>query len=214
MNWYAKFTHAIAGIMTTLAGFYAVSQSFRDWVAALTALYAAHVPHVLQPVPALMLALYMWYRKPESQKASAPAATDVAAKIGSSVLCITVLSSAVLLSGCSSLEKQAYKIAVGAKAFTQNISAKHPECGSRDTSGLWVPSGSPAGVCVSISKAIAAKDLLIDAAEIYCAGPEFEAGGACNAPTDKTLKEQLIAKVQAAIHDYEQTEADLRAALK
>ena len=65
-----------------------------------------------------------------------------------------------------------------------------------------------------IDKGIAAKDLLIDAAEAYCAGADFETGGACNVPTSKTIKAQLAAKVQAAITGYEQAETDIRALIK
>ena len=116
----------------------------------------------------------------------------------------------VFITGCSSLEHQAYNAIVGAKAFTQSISAQHPECGTRDANGHWVPSSSTAGVCVSLAKGIEAKDLLIDAAEEYCAGTDFQNGGPCDSPTDKTLKNQLASKVQAALQNYAQTEADIR----
>lgn len=62
----SKFTHTIAGIMATLAGFYAFSDGFRTWIAQLVALYSAHVPHILQPVPALAFALWSWYRNSQS----------------------------------------------------------------------------------------------------------------------------------------------------
>jgi len=135
-----------------------------------------------------------------------PAGTTVAALLAFALITLT---------GCSSLERTAYNIIVGSKAFTQNISDKHPECGTRDASGHWVPDpNNHAGVCVALAKGIAAKDVLIDAAEEYCAGPDFISGGACNAPTSKTVKDQLAAKVQAAITGYEQTETDIRALLK
>jgi hypothetical protein len=118
------------------------------------------------------------------------------------------------LTGCSSLEHQAYNVIVASKAFTKSISDKHPECGTRDVNGRWVSGGNQAGVCVALSKGIAAKDLLIDAAEEYCAGSDFETGGACNAPTSQTIKSQLVSKVKAAISGYEQAEMDLRAAIK
>jgi len=123
------------------------------------------------------------------------------------LLCVTMLG----LAGCSSLERQAYNVIVGSKAFTVSISAKHPECGTRDANGKWVADpNNHAAVCVAITKGIAAKDLLIDAAEEYCASADFDTGGACNPPSSKTLKDQLAAKVQAAITGYEQTEADIR----
>lgn len=130
--------------------------------------------------------------------------------IGGSVamLCCIAL---IGLTGCSSLERQAYNVIVGSKAFTVSISAKHPECGTRDANGVWQTAGNKAAVCVAIDKGISAKDLLIDAAEEYCSGSDFETGGACNAPTSKTIKAQLAAKVQAAITGYEQAETDIRA---
>jgi hypothetical protein len=124
------------------------------------------------------------------------------------LLCVAMIG----LTGCSSLERQAYNVIVGSKAFTKSFSDKHPECGTRDANGKWVADpNNHAAVCVAITKGIAAKDLLIDAAEEYCASADFDTGGACNPPTSKTLKDQLAAKVQAAITGYEQAETDLRA---
>lgn len=134
--------------------------------------------------------------------------------IGGSLTALMLCFALIALTGCSSLERQAYNIIVGSKAFTQNISAKHPECGTRDVNGIWQSAHNSAGVCSAIDKGIAAKDLLIDAAEAYCAGADFETGGACNVPTSKTLKDQLAAKVQAAIQGYEQSETDIRALIK
>jgi hypothetical protein len=102
MNTYTKFTHAVAGLITVLSGFYAVSQQFRDWVAALAALYAAHVPTILQPIPPLALALYMWYRNsqnnPNQPKTPPPAVTSVLTL--TSVLSIALVLM-TFLTGCS-----------------------------------------------------------------------------------------------------------------
>ncbi|HEX3584400.1 MAG TPA: hypothetical protein VH024_00280 [Candidatus Angelobacter sp.] len=148
-----------------------------------------------------------------SPAASSPSDSTLA-KIGTTSLLCLSLGAIVLLTGCSSLERQAYNVIVGSKAFTQDISAQHPECGTRDVNGIWVSAHNSAGVCVALDKGIAAKDLVIDASEEYCAGTDFITGGACNAPTSKTVKDQLAAKVQAAITGYEQTETDLRSLLK
>jgi hypothetical protein len=124
------------------------------------------------------------------------------------LLCVALIG----LTGCSSLERQAYNVIVGSKAFTKSFSDKHPECGTRDANGKWIADlNNQATVCVAIKKGIAAKDLLIDAAEEYCASSDFDTGGACNPPSSKTLKDQLAAKVQAAITGYQQAETDLRA---
>jgi hypothetical protein len=54
---------------------------------------------------------------------------------------------------------------------------------------------------------------MIDVTELYCAGPDFETGGACNPPKDKGVQAQLVAKVKFAIQNYEQTETDLKSLL-
>lgn len=144
-----------------------------------------------------------------SGAASNPGSGNTTVRSGvAMLLCVAMIG----LTGCSSLERQAYNVIVGSKAFTKSFSNKHPECGTRDANGKWVAdSSNHAAVCVAITKGIAAKDLLIDAAEEYCASSDFDTGGACNPPTSKTLKDQLAAKVQAAITGYEQAETDLRA---
>lgn len=140
-----------------------------------------------------------------------PGANTTARSGVAMLLCVALVG----LTGCSSLERQAYNVIVGSKAFTKSFSDKHPECGTRDANGKWIADPSnQADVCKAITKGIAAKDLLIDAAEEYCSSSDFDTGGACNPPTSKTLKDQLAAKVQAAITGYEQAETDLRALIK
>jgi len=109
------------------------------------------------------------------------------------------------LTGCPNtpLEQTAYRTIVAAKGFTESIKKNHPECAT----GI----GSPA--CTGLRKAVSAKDSLIDAAEVYCSGPQFESGGTCQSPTDPTLKNAAAAKLQAAITAYKQTEADVKGAI-
>lgn len=126
------------------------------------------------------------------------------------LLCVALIGG---LTGCSPVEVQAYRIIVGAKAFTSSIGNSHPECGSRDSNQHWVPTANTSAVCNSIVKTISAKDLMIDITELYCSGPDFETGGACNPPKDKGVQAQLIAKVKFAIQNYEQTETDLKSLL-
>lgn len=221
---YSKFTHAFAGLMGTLAAFYAVSGDFRDWVSQLGALYAAHVPHILQPLPALAVALWMWYRngKTATSTAGGPPgfigsagpggiAGRIGRHVGPTVTALFIMCMVTLV-GCSPIEIQAYRVVVGSKAFTKSLGNAHPECGTR-VSDRWQSSHNSGGVCVAIDKGIAAKDVLIDLTEQYCSGSDFETGGACNPPTDKTVRDQLAAKVKFAIQNYESIETDIKALL-
>lgn len=117
---------------------------------------------------------------------------------------LPLLAIAALLVGCTPLERQAYEAVVASKAFLDSVKAKHPECAS----------GTATAVCTDLSKATAAKDTLIDAVEIYCAGPDFNSGGQCNPPAKGTPAAiQATAKVQAALAAYNQTAADLKGVL-
>jgi hypothetical protein len=126
------------------------------------------------------------------------------------LLCVALVGG---LTGCSPVEVQAYRIIVGAKAFTTSIGNSHQECGARDSNQHWVSAHNASEVCSGLDKAISAKDVMIDLTELYCSGPEFETGGACNPPTDKGVQAQLVAKVKFAIQNYEQTETDLKSLL-
>jgi len=107
----------------------------------------------------------------------------------------------LLLAGCTPLERQAYNTVVAAKGFLDSEKAQHPECAT-------VPASA---VCQTITKAVAAKDLLIDAITVYCSGPEFNTGGACNAPKKGTPGyDQAAAKLQAAISNYNRIAQDLK----
>ena len=107
---------------------------------------------------------------------------------------------AVCIAGCTPIERSAYNTIVGAKAFLDQEKLSHPECATATTE-----------ICVDLKKAVASKDLLIDALEVYCSGPQFEAGGACQAPQKGTAAyDQAVAKLQAAIAAYNQVAADLK----
>lgn len=112
---------------------------------------------------------------------------------------------ALLVSGCPAVERTAYDTVVAAKGFTDKIKAAHPECST----------GGSSTICTDLFKAIAAKDALIDAAEVYCAGPDFNGGGACDPPAKGTpAYTQAISKLNAAVASYNQTETDLKGAIK
>lgn len=112
---------------------------------------------------------------------------------------------ALVLAGCPKEETVAYRTAVGAKAFLDNVKSKHPEC---DNLANTMP------VCQALRRATAAKDILIDAGEVYCGGAQFESGGPCNAPQKGTPAQKLaLDKLNAAVSQWKQFDADLRAAL-
>lgn len=109
----------------------------------------------------------------------------------------------LILVGCTPIEKQAYRTIVSAKAFLDAEKRVHPEC-----------VGGTSALCANLTRATAAKDVLIDATETYCSGPQFETGGACQAPAKGTpASDQAIAKLKAAIAAYEQTEKDVKGLL-
>lgn len=115
---------------------------------------------------------------------------------------LAVLGLAVFLVGCTPLEKQAYETVVAANATIKTLKVQHPEC-----------STSTAGICGKLTQAVAAKDALIDAAEVYCAGPSFNAGGACNPPAKGTpAATQATAKLQSALTSWNQIAVDIRGA--
>lgn len=118
---------------------------------------------------------------------------------------IPVLAIVALLSGCTPLERSAYNTVVAAKAFLDKEKQQHPECENI--------TGATSTVCVDLQKAVGAKDALIDAITVYCSGPDFNNGGACNAPDTHTAAGVTAeAKLRAAIANYNQIQADLKQA--
>ncbi len=106
------------------------------------------------------------------------------------------------LAGCPPIEEAAYQTVVAANAFVKSMRAQHPECASPVQS---------IEVCEYLSRAASAKDTLIDAVEVYCAGPAFNGGGKCDAPQKGTPGAvQLSQKLQEAISSYERAETDLK----
>jgi len=114
-----------------------------------------------------------------------------------------VLIVVLLTAGCTPLERSAYNTVVAAKAFLDKEKAQHPECATTPTTT----------VCDDLTKATGAKDALIDAITVYCSGPDFNNGGACNAPDLHTAAGVTAeAKLRAAITNYNQIAADLKTA--
>ncbi len=96
-----------------------------------------------------------------------------------------------------------YDLIAGAKGYLDSERTQHPECAT-------VPGSD---VCVRISQAVGAKDLMIDALSVYCGGSNFLNGGACDPPTKGTpAATQATAKLQSAISGYNTIVADLKKA--
>lgn len=120
------------------------------------------------------------------------------------VLAIFVVALGVASMGasCSPLERDAYNTAVGAKAFLD----------SEKTSNNCATDAS-SKVCGMLAQGVAAKDGLLDAIAVYCAGPTFNAGGACNPPAKGTpAAVQATAKLQAALTSYKTIAAEIKVA--
>ena len=114
---------------------------------------------------------------------------------------VPVLLLSGLLVACTPVERSAYNTVVAAKAFLDTERKAHPECVAGATSTL----------CTDITKAVAAKDVLIDAITIYCSGPNFLNNGPCDAPKKGTPgAQQAVDKLTAAIANYKQIAADLK----
>lgn len=116
---------------------------------------------------------------------------------------LIVLPLLLITIGCAPLERSAYNTVVAAKAFLDVQRSNHKECAT----------GSSSPLCSFIAHGVAAKDTLIDAAEVYCSSPAFESGGECEPPKKGTpARDQAEAKLKAAIAGYKQAEKDIKGA--
>lgn len=123
----------------------------------------------------------------------------------------------VLISGCpqlSPVERQAYNLFTGTKASLVQYRSTHTECAPFD-SVTGLSSHVEIKACADNNRITSGKDALIDAAEVYCSGKDFEANGACN-PPNKTdpLFPQAKAKLQAAIDSLNQITKDVKGTVK
>jgi hypothetical protein len=128
-----------------------------------------------------------------------------AVKSAAPILLVALMCGLTLVTvACAPIQQQAYDTIVGAKAFIDSERTAHPECAT----------GTTSTVCSDLAQATSAKDLLIDALEVYCAGPQFATGGACQAPAKGTdAYTQALAKLQAAIAGYNQAATNLKGAI-
>ena len=113
-----------------------------------------------------------------------------------------LLVSMLLLAGCQPIEKSARDAIAGAKGVTDVLQEQYQAKCQAD------PTQSE---CAAINRAGAARNVAIDALEIYCAGPGFDAGtGPCEPPRDKAAREILADKLKAAILDLQRNVGDVR----
>lgn len=124
------------------------------------------------------------------------------------------LAVCLTMASCTPLERTAYRVVVTSKGFLDSERAAHPDC----INGASVVGDvvTPSKVCSELARAVAAKDLLIDAAEVYCASPTFSSGtGVCTPPKKGTpAYQQASDKLQAAISVYSLAAKDLKGAIR
>lgn len=121
--------------------------------------------------------------------------------------CFVVFLSLAFIAGCTPVERTAYNLVVGSKAFLDSVKAKHPECATNPQTV----------VCIDLRKATAAKDLLIDAGEAYCNESSFAATDTtpCKPAAKGTpALDQATAALKAAISGYNQAQNDLKAVIQ
>lgn len=122
-------------------------------------------------------------------------------------VCLTMVS-------CTPIERTAYRVVVTSRGFLDSEKAAHPECVLG--AAVVADTVTPSKVCSGLARATAAKDLLIDAVEVYCASPTFSNGtGTCTPPAKGTpAYQQASDKLQAAISIYTLAEKDLKGAIR
>lgn len=113
--------------------------------------------------------------------------------------------------GCTPVERTAYNLFTGTKAGLVKYRAKHPECSFDATTGL--SASVTVEACTLNNRITSGKDALITAAEVYCSGPNFEAGGTCDAPKKgDPAAPQAAAKLSAAVSSLQQIIRDAKGA--
>jgi|SRR5208337_318515 len=115
---------------------------------------------------------------------------------------LPLLALLLVISGCPKVETTARDAIVGAKTTTDTLKAKY-NCGT-PTANL--------NACATILKVVAAKDLTIDALEVYCGNPSFDSqGGVCVPPSKGTpAATQATQKLQSALSGLQQTLTDAK----
>jgi hypothetical protein len=115
-----------------------------------------------------------------------------------------VVGLCLLFVGCTSFEKSARDSVAAANGVLVVLQRQNGQC--------KLDPSQP--VCQRIKQGIAAQNLAIDALEVYCSGPAFEAGGACQPPSDPALKNAAEVKLNAAIASLNTIVVDLKGLVK
>lgn len=115
-----------------------------------------------------------------------------------------VVGLCLVLVGCTSFEKSARDSVAAANGVLIVLQRQNGQC--------RLDPSQP--VCQKIKQGIAAQNLAIDALEVYCSGPGFEAGGSCQPPNDPALKNAAEVKLTAAIASLNAVVLDLKGLVK
>lgn len=96
---------------------------------------------------------------------------------------LVLLAATLAMTGCQPIEKTARDSVATAKGYLDSAKQHHPECAA----------GGHGANCDIIARGVGAKDAVIDAVQIYCASPNYDAGAPCtpNKDTEPKLKEAL-----------------------
>ena len=112
---------------------------------------------------------------------------------------ILLLALSLTLVACQPIEKSARDGIAGAKSLLDYYKLEF-KCGT--------PDAGPK--CPAVARGVAAKDFAIDVLLVYCAGPSFNSGGACEPSKSKDARAALATKLEAALKDMQRNINDLR----
>lgn len=121
---------------------------------------------------------------------------------------VVVVLALSFIIGCTPIERTAYNTVIASKAFLDSIKAKHPECAA--------PINRTRLLCSSLTRATAAKDLIIDAGKAYCQVDQFANTSdiPCSPiPKGTPAADQALQALKSALAGYDQAEKDLKGLL-
>jgi hypothetical protein len=123
------------------------------------------------------------------------------------LLLFPLLALALVLAGCQPPENTTRDGIALLHGYITAAEGQHPEC-----SPVNHPENQAQTQCQVIARAIGAQNAAIDALEVYCSGPAFDAGaGPCQPPKKGTPAYQTAAvKLQAAVAGMNQTQGDIK----
>lgn len=127
------------------------------------------------------------------------------------VLAVLLIMLPLLAVSCSSPEKTARDGIATMNGYLVSARARHSECDPDK-----FPGNQPQSQCQVIRRGTQANNLAIDALEVFCGGPAFNAGtGACQAPNKgQPAFQQGLDKLNSALVNLNTTASDVRALTK